>query len=421
MKKVFLLVCAALAAVVVTGCSVCKSSAAPERKCAITPPGLKMALPEVIYAVPGIESNLYYENVIDSATPKAYAVEVKSPKGTFGESRWFWTPQKADAGKSFDLEVRLFNDYGMVLSGKTRVVVAKEPADYKKKFTLSLLAASGVNCGYPAHLLKVMREAGFVNYTPIGSHSGGGRPIVPGGVAHDGYGGFSWGSFLERWLYTAEELPQAQNEAEREQMKAFGVRNLPKSQAYRLRSPLLKIVNGKKVLDIPAWLKKINQGKAPDFIVIQLGGNDMFGAMEHTMDASREKAIKNARTLLTALRKHAPDTVIGVATSLCGCGQDGFAANYKSFQSKYQFRRNIQSYNRGLAALLKELKDPKIKLIPLHQSIDPEGSYIQRSYPVHARSTKKVLRDSNALHAGSAGGAQLGDAIYCWLRKELEK
>ena len=421
MKKVFLPVCAALAAVVVTGCSVCKTPAAPERKCAITPPGLKMALPEVIYAVPGIESNLYYENVIDSATPKAYAVEVKSPKGTFGESRWFWTPTKADAGKSFDLELRLFNDYGMVLSGKTRVVVAKEPADYKKKFTLSLLAASGVNCGYPAHLLKVMREAGFVNYTPIGSHSGGGRPIVPGGVAHDGYGGFSWGSFLERWLYTAEELPQAQNEAEKEQMKAFGVRNLPKSQAYRLRSPLLKIVNGKKVLDIPAWLKKINQGKAPDFIVIQLGGNDMFSAQAETRKARLAQSLNNAKILLAALRKHAPKAIIGVATNPCGCGQDGFGANYGSFQSKYQYRRNIQSYNRALTALVKELKDPGIGMIPLHQAIDPDGSYMKGSYKVHARSSKKVLRDRNALHPAREGGYQLGDAIYCWLRKQLEK
>ena len=370
---------------------------------------------------PGIESNIYYENVIDSATPKAYAVEVKCAKGYFGEKRWFWTPDKSDAGQSYDLELRLFNDYGKVAAAKARVVVAKDPADFKRPITLALLAASGVNCGYPAHLLANMREAGFVNYTPVGSHAGGGKPVVKGGIAHDGYGGFSWGSFLERWLYSDEELPQAQNQAEKEQMIALGVTKLPKRQAYRLRSPLLRIVNGKKVLDIPAWLKKVNQGKAPDFIVIQLGGNDMFGAMADTREARLEKAINNARTLLAALRKHAPDTVIGVATSPCGCGQDGFAANYKSFQSKFQYRRNIQSYNRALAALVKELKDPGIKLIPLHHVIDPEGSYIQRSYFVHGRSKKKVFRDSNALHPSREGGYQLGDGIYCWLRKELEK
>ena len=417
MKKYFLYLCVC-AAVLLTGGCCCPQKQAPV---SITPPGLKMVLPEVIYAVPGIESNIYFENIVDSATIKAYAVEVKCAKGTHGNHRWFWTPTAKDAGKTYDLEVRLFNDYGKVASAKAKVVVAKEPADRKQKFTLALLAASGVNCGYPAHLLKVMRENGFVNYTPIGKHSGGGRPPVPGGLAHDGYGGFSWGCFLERWLYTAEELPQAQNEAEREQMRLLGVVNRPKSQAYRLRSPLLKIVNGKKVLDIPGWLKQINQGKAPDYIVIQLGGNDMFSAMANTREKRLQLALKNARTLLAALRKHAPKAIIGVATNPCGCDQDGFGANYGSFQSKYQYRRNIQSYNRALTAFVKELKDPGIRLIPLHQSIDPDGSYMKGNYFVHARSKKKVLRDRNALHPGQAGGAQLGDAIYCWLRKQLEK
>ena len=385
------------------------------------PPLLKLMLPEIIYAVPGIESNIYFENIIDSATPNAYAVEVKCAKGTFGTKRWFWTPDKSDAGKEYNIEVRLFNDYGKVLTAKGKVVVASKPADIKRKTTLALLAASGTNCGYPQHLLNVMREAGFVNYTPVGKHAGGGKPVVKGGIAHDGYGGFSWSCFLERWLYSAEELPQAQNEAEREQMRLLGVRNLPKSQAYRLRSPLLKLVNGKLVLDIPGWLKDINQGQAPDFIVIQLGGNDMFSAMAETREARCEKAMSSARKLLGELRKHAPKAVIGVATNPCGCEQDGFGANYKSLQSKYQYRRNIQFYNRALAALVKELNDPGIKIIPLHQAIDPVDSYLKGSYTAHARNKKKVIRDRNALHPSIEGGYQLGDAIYCWLRKELEK
>ena len=416
MEKVFILVCSALLLLVIGGCCVCAT-----KKLSSTPPGLRLTLPEVIYAVPGIESNIYFENVIDSATFNAYAIEVKCAKGSHGNLRWFWTPGKEDAGKSFDLELRLFNDYGRVATARCKVVVAKEPADYKKKITLSLLADSGVNCRYPSHLLKVMRDAGFVNYTPVGKNGGSGRKPVPGGIAHDGYGGYSWGCFLERWLYSAEELPQAQNEAEREQMRALGVRNLPKSQAYRLRSPLLKIVNGKKVLDIPGWLNEINNGKAPDFIVIQLGGNDMFGAMEHQREQRLANTMKNARKLLAVLRKHAPDSIIGVTTGVCGCDQDGFGANYQCLQSMYQYRRNIQSYNLAIAKLVKELKDPKISLIPLNQCIDPDNSYLWGSYPIHARHQKKVVRDRNALHPSIIGGYQLGDAIYCWLRKQIEK
>ena len=155
--------------------------------------------------------------------------------------------------------------------------------------------------------------------------------------------------------------------------------------------------------------------------MIQLGGNDMFSAQSETRKARLAQSLNNAKILLAALRKHAPKAIIGVATNPCGCGQDGFGANYGSFQSKYQYRRNIQSYNRALTALVKELKDPGIRLIPLHQAIDPDGSYMKGSYKVHARSSKKVLRDRNALHPAREGGYQLGDAIYCWLRKQLEK
>ena len=391
-------------------------------KKSMTPPRLKMMLPEVVYAAPGIESNIYFDNVIDSATPWAYAFEVKCPRGTHGNKRWFWTPDKTDAGKCFDLELRVFNDYGRVLTGRCKVVVAGEPADYNKKITLSLLAASGSNSGYPQQLMDMMRKNGFVNYTPVGKHSGGGRPVVPGGLAHDGYGGFSWNCFLNRWYYLESDLPKTQTQAEREQMEAIGVRrNVRPGREYMLRSPLIKIVNGQKTVDVPGWFKEINQGKAPDFFIIQLGGNDMFNAREDNLEERIETVIGNARRLLAVLRKHAPESVIGIASSPLGCSQDGFGANYRCSQSQYQYRRNMQRYNRALVEMIGKLNDPKIRLIPLHHVLDSEGSFFKKTYPVFARSAKTVQRDSNALHYSKEGGFQIGDALYCWLRKQLEK
>ena len=191
---------------------------------AALPPFLKLGLPEIIYAVPGIECNLYFENVLDSAVYRNYTCEVRCDRGTQGEHRWFWTPEKSDAGAEFILELSVINDYGKLLSGKCKVLVASEAADPERKFTLSLLADSGVGCRYPDHILKVMQEYGFINYTPVGSHSGGGKMAAPGEAMHDGYGGFSWKCFLNRWWYSVEELPEVQNEAEAEQMRSLGAR-----------------------------------------------------------------------------------------------------------------------------------------------------------------------------------------------------
>ena len=396
-----------------------KTAAVPARPPA--PPALKLALPEVIYAAPGLESNIYFENVVDSAVFRNYAYEVRCSRGTQEETRWFWTPAEQDAGKTFDLELRIFNDCGMILSGTCKIVVTAKPASPEKKITLALLADSGVGCKYQEHMAKVMRERGFLNYTPVGSHNGSGKAATGDEVMHDGYGGFSWRCFLARWYYSEEELPKAQTQAEAEQMRALGVVKIPLSRSYLLRSPLLRLENGKVVLDVPGWLKKINQGNAPDFIIIELGGNDIFSCRPDTLDARVVTVMNNARQLLAVLRKHAPNAVIGVCTSLCGCGQDGFGANYQCNQSKVQFRRNAQHYNRELTAMVKSLRDPRISIVPVHQNLDPENSYMDGPVQAHARSTRKVNRFKNALHPSREGGYQLGDAIVCWLLKQLEK
>ncbi|MBR7143418.1 MAG: hypothetical protein IKD10_00625, partial [Lentisphaeria bacterium] len=244
-----------------------------EVRTAITPPGMYLVLPEMIYAAPRIETNIFFENVVDTANINAYAVEVKCPVGKHYTNRWAWTPRKEDAGKTFELEMRLFNDYGQVISGKTKIYVAREPREYKKPIRLALLGDSLLLCQYPERLRDIMKQSGFVNYVPVGSYTPSGKIPQTGDMAHDAYGGFAWSDFLKRWKYSIHAVNGIQDKAEREQMIALGVINVPKSDDYRMRSPLLRLENGKPVLDIPNWLKRINNGKAPDFIIIELGGN----------------------------------------------------------------------------------------------------------------------------------------------------
>ena len=392
-----------------------------EVRTAITPFGMYLVLPEMIYAAPCIETNIFFENVVDTANINAYAVEVKCPVGKHYTNRWAWTPRKEDAGKTFELEMRLFNDYGQVISGKTRIYVAKEPADYKKPIRLALLGDSLLLCQYPERLRDIMKQSGFVNYVPVGSYTPSGKIPQPGDMAHDAYGGFAWGDFLKRWKYSIHAVNGIQDKAEREQMIALGVINVPKSDDYRMRSPLLRLENGKPVLDIPNWLKRINNGKAPDFIIIELGGNDVFSASAERLDEYVASSMRNARKLLAELRKHAPDSQIGVTTGQVGCSQDGFGLNYGCRQSSYQYRRNIQRYNLEITRLVKSLNDPAIEMVPIHHNIDSVNSYIKKSRNVHSRSKVTRMTDVNALHPNLEGGYQVADSIYGWLRKKLEK
>ena len=387
----------------------------------ITPPGMRLVLPETIYAVPGIESNIFFENVVDTANINAYAIEVKSPVGRHYNNRWAWTPNPNDAGKTFELELRLFNDHGLVISGKTKIYVAREAKDYKKPIRLALLGDSLLLCQYPERLRDIMLKDGFVNYVPVGSYTPSGKIPQVGDMAHDAYGGFAWSDFLKRWKYSIHAVNGIQDKAEREQMIALGVINVPKSDDYRMRSPLLRLENGKPVLDIPNWLKRINNGKAPDFIIIELGGNDVFSASAERLDEYVASSMRNARKLLAELRKHAPDSQIGVTTGQVGCSQDGFGLNYGCRQSSYQYRRNIQRYNLEITRLVKSLNDPAIEMVPIHHNIDSVNSYIKKSRNVHSRSKVTRMTDVNALHPNLEGGYQVADSIYGWLRKKLEK
>ena len=47
----------------------------------------------------------------------------------------------------------------------------------------------------------------------------------------------------------------------------------------------------------------------------------MFGAMEDQREERLAKTMNNAKKLLAVLRQHAPKSIIGVTSGVCGCDQ----------------------------------------------------------------------------------------------------
>src|SRR5262245_49261653 len=64
----------------------------------------RLILPPVIYAVPGFEANLYFDNVILVLNRNDYAFDVICTKGIQLAERWTFTPEAADVG-DYPLEV----------------------------------------------------------------------------------------------------------------------------------------------------------------------------------------------------------------------------------------------------------------------------------------------------------------------------
>lgn len=149
-------------------------------------------LPEHIYAAPGLECNVYFGETFFSVTPWNYAIQASAEKGRSQVERWTYTPADEDAGKSFQLVLNAWTDAGLAASATATVHVAAAPTRRKAKLTLALFSDSTTNCRWQDRLYAVMQERGFTGYTPVGA-----RQSENPKVMYDGYGGYSFDSFLE--------------------------------------------------------------------------------------------------------------------------------------------------------------------------------------------------------------------------------
>ena len=377
-----------------------------------------LTVPAELQAAPGIPCNVYFARTLDSVKPSNYAFEAISEAGSFWEDRWTWTPTEKDAGRRVPVVFNVWDDEsGLVDAVTTTVTVAKMPTEEQKakKVSVAILGASCTNSRYQDQLRARMREAGFANYVAVGSHSGGSSSVEcnPDTEApHDGYGGFAWGDFMTRYAMTVDEINNEQAEAEREQLiHLFGAK-LPKGQEWRkglLKSPLVRIRDMKKVVDVQAWFDKVNGGKAPDYVFITLGGNGVSTVRPERIEEAVAGQMTSATQLLDYLRAAAPDMKIVVTSAFGGSTlQDGWGKNYGAKTSAFIGNPNRIRYDREIAKLIAARNDPKILFMTASLNVDPVNAY---PHGKHA----------NALHSLPSGGKMFGDALAAWLLCDLTK
>lgn len=271
-----------------------------------------------------------------------------------------------------------------------------------RKITLAILGDSLTNCRYQDRLMRRMREAGYTGYTPVGTHTGFSASDEKRAdeAAHDGFGGFTYGDFLRRFQFAEDELMNVQKEAEYEQMKRLGVAKVEKKDWRRvlLKSPLVRFGNGKKTVDVQAWLDNINGGKAPDFILIQLGNNGICSMTGDIDGRVRGGQLKDAAELLARLREKCPDAVYGFVSPFPGSDkEEDFARNYKGTITRDGARKSLSRFRELLRMWVESKNDPKVRFIDLWDKVDPARDY------------------ENALHFNSRGAEHVGDALFDWL------
>lgn len=363
------------------------------------PGRVRLVLPPVIHAVAGLETNVYYDNVVLVLDPRDYAFEVGCKKGLQMDERWTYTPGAKDAGDyPFELVVR---DESNAVVARVQSVVRVIPADrpIRNPLTVLLVGASLTEYSvYPQFLLDLDAADPALELKLIGSR-GGKDGVTPGPLRHEGYSG-----------WTAEAFCTLTGPLAR-----TGVFKRPDTG-----SPFLYVDPGESQprFDFARYCAEFNGGQGPDVITIHLIVNDVFRENDETIEARIDKMIGYFDTMIAGFHRVRADTRIGVIlTEPSSRSQDGFR-NYNREgvrQTRWQVRRNM---HRAWERLIEHYGEGKsgVTLVPSYVNFDAERGFPTYVAPAHARSSGKLTRVNNGVHPSEDGYRQYADSIYLWLK-----
>jgi lysophospholipase L1-like esterase len=348
---------------------------------------LQLTLPPTWYGVPGAPVSLYYDNVVLTETPEQYRFEVRCDIGTAETRRWTVTPTEKDVG-DHAMEVIVKDAQGKVLEQKkTTLRIAPKNAGAGRELKLLIVGDSLTAATvYPNEIARLLRADGNPKWTMLSDN----KPASAAeGVAHEGYGGWTWVSFLSKH----EPLPE----------------RTPDGKGWKKRSsPFVFLgADGKPALDIPRYLREVCGGQSPDVVTFLLGINDCFGAKVDdpaAMDKTIDGALDNAEKLIAAFRAASPRTVFAIGlTTPPNARESGFEANYKGKYHRWGWKRIQHRLVQRMFERLGGREKENIHLVPTELNIDPVDGY-----PVN-----------NGVHPNSVGYVQIGTSFYAWLKAHL--
>lgn len=361
---------------------------------ALAQDNVRLALPETVFALPGLECNLYFDNVVLVLDADEYTFDVNCPKGIQLAECWRYVPGAEEVGEyALTLTVRN-GENAVVAQGNTTIRVAPPNAGAGKEVSVLLIGDSLTNASvYSQHLLDLCGANGSPKLTLIGSH-GKDDPLGPN--RHEGYGGWTAKRFATHWT------------------------GIARTGDYKERgSPFLyETEEGERVLDLQRYCDDVNGGVLPDFVTIFLGCNDTFGADEASIERQIDDMFVHMDALIAMIHAASPDIPIGLIQPVPpAVSQDAFGANYGTGQTRWQYRRNQHRVVERMAEHYAAM--PEVSLVPAYVNLDCEHNFPSGAQAVNARNEEDIIRQNNGVHPAETGYRQIGDSVCCWLMNQL--
>jgi lysophospholipase L1-like esterase len=343
---------------------------------------VELTLPNEFYGVPGIESAIYLDNIILSKSPSMYALNVKPQIGKIENNRWIIVPTEKQQGKHLlGISIITKNQKKLIAKGNIELNIAPATAGAGKKLTLLIIGDSlTAATHYTREIARLLSQKGNPEWVMLGTRR------TKSGVAHEGYGGWTWGSFISKY------------------------KDKPVKEPKRGSSPFIfKDNQGKPKLDVQRYFKDKCSGVKPDVITVMLGINDCFplqGKLNSLAAVNRgiDKVFKNAEILIAQLRKAAPNAIIGIClTTPPNVREKPFLSAYKGKYHRWSWKQVQHILVQRQIKYFGNREKDNIYIIPTELNIDCVDGYPK----------------NNGVHPNKKGYNQIGSAIYCWLKWQL--
>lgn len=214
---------------------------------------LRLTLPQQIFAVVGVETGIYFDNIVLTQDTNQYKFEVNCSVGQTDDQRWILTATPANIG-SHSLTVTVHDSEGTQLAkASTQLHITAANSGSDREVTLLLVGDSLTHATqWPNELARLLRQPGNPAWKMPGTH----RPKnAAEGVAHEGYGGWTW----QRFAHSYEPNPDGTHRKRSSPFVFLDESDMP-------------------ILDVAQYFDETNSGERPDVVFFFLGINDCFSA-----------------------------------------------------------------------------------------------------------------------------------------------
>jgi len=364
-------------------------------KTAVEVNALQLTLPAEIPLVVGTEFRLWFRNVAMTDDAATCRFEVQCERGTTTAEHWTLTPTEADIGEHrLTIIARSANgtpiDAPATVETTLRIIAprcltvgnqTKTDLEDKTPFRLLIVGDSLTHAStYPTEVARLLKASG-TNVELMGTH----RPEgVAEGIAHEGYGGWTWARFATHY----EPEPDG---------------------TYRKRSSpfVFQDEQSKPTLSVSKYFETHFSGHKPDAIIVLLGINDCFGAPPNdvkAMDAHIDQTFASADAVLASLREAAPEARIGFClTPPANARDEAFKANYGDRYTRKGWKAIQHRLVQRQLEYVAKKNDPNIRIVPTELNVDPVNGY----------------PDNNGVHPNTVGYHQIAQMMFAWLMTPL--